>query len=268
MARILVGSEWYEQLASDAFLEGEFERFILSRAELIFPAFYPVKFNKLIQYEDGLKKPDFALIDKEYGSWWVVEVELAHHSLWGHVIPQIAVFSRASFGSEDASYLERQRPDLDGTKLREMMKGEPPRILVIVNQPRPDWQFPLAGYNASLAVAEIFRSDLQKHIVRLNGDYPRIVHADDVLSLCVFDPQVGRFLIIRSPARLETPESGRLEIEFEGSVTEWVRMSLADRVWLSPAGGRNPLPQGHQYELVRIEDERLLFRVAIQREGE
>jgi hypothetical protein len=262
MARILVGDTWYEGLSTDAFLEGEFERLILGHAQLLFPEFHAVKFTRSVQVEEGIKKPDFALIDKNYSSWWIVEVELAHHSLWGHIIPQVSVFARAIYGPDDAAYLEQQSSELDGYRLREMMRGEQPRVLVIVNHPRPEWRVPLESYGALLSVAEVFRSEQQRHVIRLNGDYPREISPEDVITTCYFDPLIGRFLVVRSPGRLDVPESGRLAIEFEGGLTEWVRMSRADRVWLGPVGGRNPLPPGSNYELVRIEGERLMFRVA------
>lgn len=267
MARVLVGNEWFEGLATDAFLEGEFERLILSRAGLLFPEFHAVKFTKSIQFEENIRKPDFALIDRDYAFWWVVEVELAHHSLWRHIIPQVSVFARATYGPDDAAYLEQQSAELDGSMLREMMRGEQPQVLVIVNQPKPEWKVPLESYDALLAYAEVFRSDQQRYVLRLNGDYPRRIAPEDVLSICYFDPQIGRFLVVGSPARVGVPESGRLAIEYEGGITEWVRMSRADRVWLGPAGGSNPLPPGQQYELVQIEGERLMFRVLEHGEG-
>jgi hypothetical protein len=267
VARILVGEEWYEGLSSDTFLEGEYERIVLSHAQLLFPDFIAVKFNRLVQHEDRIKRPDLALIARDYANWWVVEVELAHHPLGSHVLPQIAVFARASYGAEDASYLERQSAQLNPRLLRELMRGEQPRVLVIVNQSRPDWKLPLEAYDAMLTVGEVYRSDRQRYVIRLNGDYPRTISSDDFLTVCYFDPQVPRFLVVASPARLPMPDAGRLAIEFMGDLTEWIRMSRADRVWLSPVGGRNPLPGGLRYDLVRIEGHRLMFQQSGQREA-
>lgn len=266
MAKLLVGAEWYEGLSTDTFLEGEYERLILSHANLLFPDFFAVKFNKLLQYEDRLKRPDLALIERDYGSWWVVEVEMAHHSLWGHVLPQVAVFAHATYGADDANYLERQSAELDPRLLREMMRGEQPRVLVIVNQPRPGWKDALDAHDALLTIGEVFRSDQQRYVIRLDGDYPRRISTDDVITVCHFDPQIARFMVVTSPARLEVPDSGRLPIEFQGDVTEWVRMSRADRVWLSPVG-RNPLPPGREYQLVKIEQDHLMFRFLGETEG-
>jgi hypothetical protein len=52
--------------------------------------------------EYGSKKPDLALIDRDYRAWWVVEVELAHHSLHHHVLPETT--SRAVWLAEAAKH--------------------------------------------------------------------------------------------------------------------------------------------------------------------
>lgn len=264
MSRLLVASEWYEGLASDTLLEGEYEQIILTHAEELFPDFLAVRFNKIVEFEDSLKRPDFALISRNYGSWWIVEVELAHHSLLRHVIPQVEVFSRARYSADDASYIKRQAGQLDIKRLRDMMKGEQPRVLVVVNQPRPEWRPHLQTYNAALAIAEVFRSSHLRHIIRLDGDSPRAVIDDDVLTTCHFDRQLPRLLIVNSPARISAIPSTPFAIEFDGAMTEWVKMGTGDRVWLGPTRGRNPLPPGHTFELIEIAGKRLMFRLTTE----
>ena len=173
MARILVNNRWYESLSSNAFLEDEYEKLMLDRKELLFPEFHAVNFRKLIQGDYNYRRPDFCLIDKKYSSWWVVEVELSHHSLYQHVLPQISVFANATYGADDADYLMNQDPSLDADALRSMMRGEQPGVLVIVNTPKLSWKQPLEAAGALLTIAEVFRSEMGKDIIRVNCEYPR-----------------------------------------------------------------------------------------------
>jgi hypothetical protein len=257
----LVDNRWYSSLSSNAFLEGEYENLILSRAKQMFPEFFAVNFRKLVQNEHDAKIPDFALIDKAYSSWWIVEVELSHHSFDQHVLPQVSVFATSAYGRSDAEYLQRQDPSLDLSRLREMMRGNQPKVLVIVNTPMPKWKEVLSGAGVLLAIAEVFRSEIGKNIIRVNGDYPRGPEDETVLSLCQFDKAVPTFLVVSSPARLPSTEDDRYWIEYEGSVMEWVKSGLGDRVWLCPGRAANPLPRDRStIQLIQLEDNRLTFK--------
>jgi hypothetical protein len=136
-----------------------------------------------------------------------------------------------------------------------MMRGSQPQILVIVNQYVPGWVQPLSAYSARLTVVEVFRSDRNRHVVRLNGDYPSA--PGNEISTVRLDPLMPRLVIIESPAGLESGDA-LLLIEFEGSTTEWTRITASDKVWLSPRRS-NPLEPGHRYALVKSEDGRLKF---------
>ena len=93
MARFLLGDEWFDQLSSTALYESEYERLLLSNARALFPDYHVVEFKPIIQSEYGTAKPDLALVDRDLRLWWVVEVELAHHSLKGHVLPQVEILT-------------------------------------------------------------------------------------------------------------------------------------------------------------------------------
>ena len=74
MARLLVNGEWYESLASTAYYEAEYERLILEQSEMLYPHHRMVSFRPTLASDGNTAKPDFALIAKDYASWFVVEV--------------------------------------------------------------------------------------------------------------------------------------------------------------------------------------------------
>jgi hypothetical protein len=139
----------------------------------------------------------------------------------------------------------------------QMMKGAPPGILVIVNMPKPDWVLELNRWGASLTVVEIFRSDRNHHVLRLNGEYPSAV--TDVLSTCRLDPSIPRLVLLDSPANVPSTQNGRLIVDYAGTLTEWERIQIKDRVWLSPVR-TNPLPMGVKFALVRDDNGRLALK--------
>jgi hypothetical protein len=255
MPKLIIGKQEYFAVSSAAFFESEYEALVMNKAELLFPDYHIVPFKPTVQAELGRAKPDLALIDKRYRKWWVVEVELSHHPLGGHVLPQIAVLATAEYGADIARYLGLQSSNLDQVSLNEMMKGMQPQVLVIVNKVMPDWIQPLSLYGALVAVVEVFRSEKNEHALRLDGDYPEV--PTNWISSLRFDPHIPRMMIVDSPAALAAPE-GRLEIVFEREVTEWTKIATKDRVWLSPVKS-NPLEIGSRYALSQGDDGRFRF---------
>jgi hypothetical protein len=246
MARLLIRGEWFDSVSSTAYWESEYEQLVAQQADALFPSFHLVPFKADVASEYGTAKADFALIDKLYRGWWVIEAELAHHSLSGHVLPQVQKLASGNYGPGHARYLHAQRADLDPVALSEMMKGIQPRVLVVVNSPVPKWQAELRRFDAMVTVLEIFRSGSNEHVLRLNGDYP--TPPPDALSRCRWDRSIRRFLVVESPAALGSPAGGIYEIEVEGSMTRWQRIDLKDTVYLNPMKSA-ALPEATAYLL-------------------
>lgn len=255
MPRLLIGREWYEGLASEAWPESEYEAVIQNSADLLFPTWYLVPFKTMIEGAEGVKKPDFALIDRQYRQWWIVEVELGHHNLNQHVLPQVETFQTARLTSSHATYLAAQQPDLDENMLWQMMRGAPPRVLVAVNQPRPNWVQPLAAKNAILMVVEPFRSHQNRVVLRVNGEQPEV--APEIMSRC--QRHLARMFILESPAQLGGGHTDHFEIEFEGETSTWVRVDMADAVYLRALRG-NVLGGAGRATLIRDDQGRLHFQ--------
>ena len=256
--RLLLSGEWFDAVSSEGQYESAFESLILSRANALFPQFHVVPFRMPVESEEGRKIPDLALVDFTYRFWWVVEVEMAHHSLYGHVIPQVEVFARGKYGEEHANHLASRRDDFDRAALQDMIMGAQPRVLVVVNRNVPDWIEPIHRLDAIIAVVEIFRSGRNQHILRVNGDYPEGEDAH-IASLCRLDSILPSLLQVDSPAALGVASGERIAIEFNGGLTNWSRLDTSDRVWLVPVG-RNPLVANQEYLILRDSDNHLRLR--------
>ena len=256
--RLLVSDEWFDVVSSEGQYETDFESMVLDRADSLFPHFHAVHFRAPVESEEGRKIPDLALVDRDYRFWWVVEVEMAHHSLYGHVIPQVEVFARGKYGEEHANYIADRRHDLDRMALSDMVLGAQPRVLVVVNRNVPTWIEPLHRLDALVAVVEIFRSGRNRHILRVNGDYPEDEDAS-ISSVCRLDRVLPNLLQIDSPATLGVTAGQPVAIEFNGGLTNWRRLDSSDQVWLVPSG-RNPLVANQEYQILKDADNHLILR--------
>jgi hypothetical protein len=250
MARILLGEEWFEELASTSLYETEFENILFQEAPRIFPEYHPVAFKTIVLAEDGDAKADFALIHRNYRTWWVVEAEMGHHSLDRHVVPQIRSLSRAHYGEQEAQYLCDQAPALDCDRIKEMIKGQQPRVLVVVNFPVSGWREHLRPFGAVLAVFQVFRSQFNHYLYRLNGDFP--AEDNEIISTC-HCWEIHRFLKIDSPTQLNIQRGERITLHHETGALQWERVDIADAVLLH-ALRDHPLEKGVVYEIVKQSD--------------
>lgn len=257
MARLLVGNTWYESIRSQSWRESDYEALVIDQAPELFPAWRCIPFNETIEGEDGVrKKPDLALVDNLYRSWWVVEIELSHHNLRSHVIPQVDAFRTGAYGSAHAAALHVRAQDLDRDRLEAMIQGEPPGVLVVVDTPNATWRRALEERRVQLAIVEPFRSRGTTIAVRLNGDQPE-PHPEH-LSRCTRNPSLRRFWRVHSPATLPVGEQV-LTIEYDGVDTTWHVVQLHDSVMLKSDRG-DVLAEATSVDLVRREGGGFAFR--------
>lgn len=258
MPRLLTDQNWFESISSRSWHEGDFENLIVSRAAEIFPRWTCVPFSTVVEGDNGVrKKPDLALIDEQYREWWVVEVELAHHSLRGHVIPQVEVFQSGNYQREHAEALHSHLPTLDLDRLNRMMLGISPNVIVIGDSPSliSEWKGPLSALSVRLAIVEPFRNNDSRIIFRINGDSPE--PPGEILSRCSRHTILSRLWRVHSPAALPVSVD-HIEIECLGSMSRWAVIGLQDAIYLRADGGE-ALEDLALVELVRRGDGSLLF---------
>ena len=248
MARILINNEWYDEMSAQSMYESQFEDIVRSQAQSLFPEYITVPFKIIVQSENGTAKADLALIDKNYLGWWVVEVEMSRHSLKRHVMPQVKTLSEATYGEDIALYFVDKQPALQLQKLKDMMKGVQPRVMVIVDLPKPDWISKLEKFDTLLALFQIFRSSTNQMVYRINGQYP--FNFENGRSICYFERLISNFLIVESPALLDVQNDEKIEISYNNALTEWKRLDIKDKVYLI-ATKFNPLDIRKKYLLLR-----------------
>jgi len=257
MARVLINNKWYKEISPAGIYESYYEAMVKKQARRMWPRFHPVHFKANVHA--GLSpgvKADLALVERSYYEWWVVEVELDHHSLEGHVLPQTRKLAAAKYGDDEAIKLCDECKDLDLAKTKKMVKECQPHVLVVVNKPKPDWAKRLAEFDAKLVVFEMFEAGPEEFVFRVNGDHP--IGVCDVITTCRFDPLMTRWLSIETPISFDGMPQKEFSIEFNGCTTTWRKSEQDGQLWLHTQGP-NPLPDKWDYQLIRLGDGRLSF---------
>jgi hypothetical protein len=243
MRKLLLNDTWYDEVSPRFYYEREFESILKQNLGSMFPDAWVVNFKVSISSEDRTAGADLALIDRRYRKWSVVEVELEHHSLMDHILPQVSTLADGRYGPEIGEYLCRQQTQLCPERIRDMLKGNQPEVIVISNKDNPDWHLPLARLGVRFITFQIFRSEHLEHAFLVDGhafEEPNL----KMLSECYFEGKLNGFMVLRSPAALPHKHSERVVLNFKDGLTEWVRMDVKTRVWLR-AVGNNPLdPKG------------------------
>lgn len=243
--------EVYYPVAPGALYEIEYQRTLLSLADVLFPAYWAIEFSPLVFTEDSAARPDIALIDKMYRHWWVVEVESIRHSLHNHVLPQIRTLRNAYYGREQVDYIVRRRSDLARYRLEAMISSDPPKLLVIVDSPNGlEWTPDVNQENAELLVVELYRNRFNQTAASMTGS---IWSAESsILSRCFVDRRLPNFLHVISPGALEVHQGESILMQVGPGTSLWTRVDTADKVWLVARGHSPPLSMGY-YKLFQLD---------------
>lgn len=259
MTKILSNGDWYYELSATSLYETEVENIIAQNSKVLFPEFQLVQFKKTVYSEEGSARADFALIDSLYRKWWVVEVEMRDHSLDIHVVPQIRILSRANYNEEEALYLCQKSSLLKKLELTNLVTNVSPRVLIIANSVNNNWLEPIKGLDADILAIEIYRSDKNKHLLRVHGNLPTVNFS--FISKCSFLPYLPNFLSLQTPNKLLEIDNSHHKVLYSGKYSIWEYVVISQKSYLVPTSA-NPLSQGLDYELIQTEDGQLILRDA------
>ena len=248
MRRLLIGGEWYDRINTTALYEDEFEQILMRNAQHLLSAFKVSPFKVIVESDEGSAKADLVFIDNTYRQWIVVEVELGHHSFYGHVLPQARRLHFGVYNERHAEYLGRNDALLDVGRLRDMVKGEQPRVIVLANEMVTEWERELNRIDVEAYTFNIFKSDRERYVFETDLIIKSL--SPETISLCRRDKIIQSWLQVNSPAALPVAHHGMMEIIVDGAITIWKRVDARQVVYLQPEG-RCPLRSEVGYELFR-----------------
>lgn len=254
MAKIIDSNDiWFQEVAPRSYYnEGDLERTIVQNLEIIFPEFKAIPFKKELLDPGRNKKsaPDLAMIKIDYSEWYLIEVELGGHPI-GHVIDQITTFYSCSYTDDHADYIyKKSKKNLSLNLLKKMIAAKSPELMVIVNEPKPDWSIQLKTFNCKSCIFQIYQNSSGDALYRLEGEHP-IIKTD--FCHCKYQNSLPYVIEVLDKHFLDShgiSDGTSINIEFRGKNFLWARIDAGSRVFLECSNPRPPLdPISDRYRL-------------------
>lgn len=262
--RLIIDQELAEPIPSETQYENDFESAVMANAANIFRGWHVCRFKCMVHAPgtaQGKARGDLALVDTSAQDWWVVEVELSHHSLEGHVLPQVEALSLGLYGEKHVIECLRQSlpSQIPNRQLIKMVVTRQPRVLVVVNDYAEGWPAMLADY-AKVLIFKPFRDKHGQYRYILDGDLPTRSTGQE--SVCVREDAMPGSLMINSPLALGLVSGTKVKIQTENGTTMWKYHRLGENSFLFALGGF-PLPKRNKYYLLSRDSDDILYLKAI-----
>jgi hypothetical protein len=163
LARLLTDADVYERVR---LLEADYETTVLKFGVTIFPGWRLVGWKPMLRTTIGQGvMPDAALVDLESNEWYVVELELASHSVDEHIRPQLERLRYAIYGDDLAPDLAKATGrSEDAVRL---MLSRRPNFLCLVDADSVDVRLACREFGFEYAVAEPLKSDANRFALRV-----------------------------------------------------------------------------------------------------
>ena len=267
MARILIAGDgnWYDELQAVAYyFESDVERWILQHARSVFPYHFVIPFKKDIvsRTTGSSKRPDLALIRRDFAAWAIVEVELGKHDL-DHVLDQAHVFADGRYNPpEIAEYARQQLIKTCGKtaglkRLTRLFSSETPSILVMADVHVPGWQEELGRTGIDFCVFEVYKSIAGRYIYRTFGQYPAVIAEKAHVRR---GPIANTYEVVGPFTFKKITTKARITVTYEDRLTQWAVLQDGGRQYLRFLGTSNPLSPNDTYGLFRDKADRYSFK--------
>lgn len=140
--------------------EQQFEEQVLRVVSQIMPNYKAAGWKPLVKDLHGHgAKPDIAIVSNEIDDWYVVEVELASHSVSGHIAPQLETLGNGIYDRSLVPSLQQAFPGV-GTETLTRLTTRDPGLLCIVDQYTEPISRTCRSSGFDLAVLEPYYGDL------------------------------------------------------------------------------------------------------------
>lgn len=258
MKRIIIGDckqgQQFDMLDPDIVSEQEFEHCLAT----ILPCFYQdytvFVFGGSFQYDTQARRPDLAMVAKDFSHWFIIEVELVTHSLDKHVLPQVKAFRYGQPQSDCISILRREL-NVSATQAETLLHHVPRGVAVIANKPEPKWDVVLRAHDIQMLSAIRYSTPNGPTAVALSGS----------LEVSIESMGFGKYSSVdkamRFPRTLRA-SPGKLQIaDPEGATAIWTVTFDSTGAWITRDEGTPNIPDGMLVQLIRNYGDRITMRM-------
>lgn len=271
MSRVFLQDNQFHQILPNSLSEGEFEQIITLQAPALYPDYHVIPFKKTVYAPDGSgSKPDLVFVARDYKDWYVVEVEMTYHSYRSHVEPQIRTLINADYQEESVTnYICSKCSDLERERLLRLIREEPVKILLILNDFDNEWASDLFNkYGVITSVFHAYRAktnasktstDMPSRAFGISRSYP--VYSLATSAQCMVHPYSALLGVIDN-SELQLEPDQPVQLEFDNYITFWkVVEGPESSVWLRPEGRDGIIDKSKAYQIKKLRDGSLLLDV-------
>jgi hypothetical protein len=230
------------------FVEIDFEAEVVKALTCLLPEYLCGVFAGNFVHEGERRSADLALIHKSLSHWFVVEVELAGHSLHQHVLPQVRCFRYGEPEQSCVTSLCRAFGELSRGQAESVLKFVPRYVAVVSNIFDALWLNALTAIDAQLLTVSIYRDRNGRSAHEMEG---RLSVPRESLGF-------GRFSAVDNSLRL--PRScglslGLLQVQDQfGNVGPWSVRESGDVLWITKDQGPALIEHESYVQVIRTFD--------------
>ena len=219
-----------------------------------YPNYWCGVFAGTFLLEGDRRKADLALIHKDLSHWFVLEVELAGHSLTQHVLPQARCFRYGDPENTCITSLTQAFSHISRDDAKAILLYIPRYVAVISNLHNMEWEIALEGLDVQHLVVSVYQNRDGKTVHELEG---RLTARTNSLGFARYSA-IDNCMRIKNDCGLS---AGTVQIIDQfGTPGSWTIREEKGRLWISKDNGPTLLEHESYVQIIRTYDGQISIR--------
>ena len=238
------------------FLEGDFEAEVVKALSCLEPEYLCGVFSGAFVLDGECRVADLALVHKTLSHWFVVEVELAGHSLESHVLPQVRCFRYGDPEKSCATSLQRAFDILSRDQAFSILNYIPRYVAVVSNLADPVWMTKLNAVDVQCIAVSVYRDEKGRTAHEVEG---KLVARSKSLGFARFSAIDN---CLRISKRCGLPVGHIQIVDQFGNLGNWTVHEETNTLWVRKERGPALIPHDSYVQIIRRLDGRISLRLS------
>lgn len=261
MKRIVTGKCEFDNIYTlddpNKYIELEFQEEVKTALKCLLPEYYINDFSGLFEFEGEKKRPDLVLLHKKLKHWFIVEVELAGHSLNDHILPQIRCFRYGDPVRDCAKSLSDAFSNIKIESCIKIIKYLPRYTAVIDNFRNIEWENSFKALDTSYLTLSIYSNEKKIKCYELEG---KLFAKRESLGFAQYS-EIDKCMKISSKCGLA---EGIVQMydQFD-NLSEWNIIPVNEVLWISKKSGKTLFQHKSYIQILKDSEGRLFLRPSV-----
>lgn len=227
------------------YVEGDFEAEVVKALSCLMPEYRCGVFAGAFVLEGERRVADLALVHKTLSHWFVVEVELAGHSLEHHVLPQVRCFRYGDPEHSCVTSLVRAFGDLTREQAEDLLSYIPRYVAVVGNLPDPIWATKLSAVDTQYLTVSVYQDRNGRTAHEVEGRLFVRAHSVGFARFSAIDN------CLRIPRGCGLPVGNVQIVDQYGVAGVWTVRDEAGNLWIQKEHGPALIPHDSLVQIIR-----------------